>query len=138
MKQNNGQAMTMPGGILFGAAISFLWTMIAAGFLAWLIHREVVAESSIGYGSMLILLIGSFLGANVGWRKVKSQRLITSLSVGLLYIIMLISLTAFFFGGQYQGMGVTALLVMGGSLLSILVIPSRKRTRQGRVPKIRL
>ena len=63
MKRNNGRAMSMPGGILYGALISYVWTILTAGILAWMIHKEMVAETTIGYGSMVILLTGATLGS---------------------------------------------------------------------------
>ena len=138
MKGNNGRAMTLPGGVVYGALISFTWTLLVAGILAWLIHKEMIAETAIGYGSMVILLSGATLGSYLGLKKVMCKRLVTSMSVGLLYIVLLLVMTAFFFGGQYQGMAVTGLLILGGSLLSVMIGPGNKRNKQGRVRKIRL
>ena len=39
---------------------------------------------------------------------------------------MALAVTAVFFGGQYQGMGVTALMVLCGSVLVILLAPGGK------------
>ena len=138
MKGNNGRAMTLPGGVVYGALISFTWTLLVAGILAWLIHKEMIAETAIGYGSMVILLSGATLGSYLGWKKVMCKRLVTSMLVGLLYIVLLLVMTAFFFGGQYRGMAVTGLLILGGSLLSVMIGPGNKRNKQGRVRKIRL
>ena len=138
MKMNNGRAMTLPGGVAYGALISFTWTLLAAGFLAWMIHKEMVAETTIGYGSMVILLSGATLGSYAGWKKVMCKRLLASMGVGLLYMVLLLGVTAFFFGGQYQGMAVTGLLILGGSLLSVMIGPGHKRSKQGRLRKIRM
>lgn len=138
MKGNNGRAMTMPGGVLYGGLLAFAWTLLAAGILAWMIHKEMIAETAIGYGSMVILLCGATLGAYVGWKKVRCKRFVTSMGVGLLYMVLLLGMTAFFFGGQYEGMAVTGLVILGGSLLSVLIGPNHKRGKQGRVRKIRL
>ena len=136
--KSTGHAMTMPGGIAWGASISMGWTWIMAGILGWLVHRELIAQDAIGYGSMAILLSGSMLGAYIGWKKVMRKRFATALCVGVMYLTLLLGMTALFFGGQYQGVGVTALLVIGGSLLTVLMDAGHKTKQRSRYRKIRL
>ena len=133
---HKGRAMTIPGGALLGAVYALLWTLMASGLLGWLIQTEQLAEKSVGYGSMVIFLTASMLGAGMAYRKVKHQRAIVCLSSGGIYQMLLLAVTALFFGGQYYGFGVTVFLIMGGSAATIFLGMERKRGRERKI-KIR-
>ena len=60
-----GTAAAMPVGLAIGLGVSMGVTLLGSGILAWLINREMVAQSGIGYGSLGILLAASLLGAAV-------------------------------------------------------------------------
>lgn len=137
-RKPNGRAMTLPAGSALGAAFALLWTLISSGFLAWLIHNERLPEEAIGYGSMVILLSASILGALVAYGKVKKQRMLTSACSGGIYLLMLLAITALFFGGKYSGMGVTALLILGGSGTAALLGMRQGKSRMKRGRKIRI
>lgn len=116
-----GKAMTIPGGVFLGASTALLWTVAAAALVAMMIDRKVFTVEAIGYGSMAILLSASFMGSLIAWIKVKHQKTLVCLSTGAAYLLILMSLTAMFFGGQYEAVGVTALLVFAGCVLVILM-----------------
>ena len=141
MKRNgshNGRASTVPGGMIFGAMVGFVWTLILSGILGWLIHRQIFDEMTLGYGSMAILLTASVLAAKVSYGKIQRQRAIACLGAGAVYLLILVGITAFFFGGQYSGFGVTALLVLGGSGAAVFLTMERQNRKTGRGRKIRL
>ena len=130
-----GTAVTMPMGIGIGCGISLMLTLLGAGVIAKLISAEILQETSIGYSAMMILLISSAAGAAVAIRKVQKRMLQVSLLVGVIYYGMLLASTAIFFGGHYQGMGVTGLLVVAGCAAVILMEnrdKKRIRFRKGR------
>jgi len=110
-----GRALTIPGGLALGAAVSLGITLLASAFLAWLVDSEKMPWENIGYGIMVLLLSASFLGAMAAYHRVKRQRLMVCLLSGVLYLGILLSLTALFFGGQFDAIGITAALVMGAS-----------------------
>lgn len=116
-----GRASSMPGGLIFGAAVSITITVIAAALLAWLINREVVSQSSIGYGIIGLLLMSSFTGSMASFARIKRQRMLVCLAAGGIYFGILLACTALFFGGQYSGVGVTALVVAAGALSAALL-----------------
>lgn len=135
--KNRGRAIPLPMGAALGALYGFIWTWMAAAFLSWMIHKEWIEMESVGYGSMIILLTASMLAGLTGYRKVKSRRFLSCLSGGVVYLILLLAMTALFFGGQYSGTGVTALLVLGGSAASVFIsMESERGSRKGR--KIRV
>ena len=109
-----GTAKSMPGGLALGWGISLAVTLLGAMLFAALISREMIRAEAIGYCSMGILLVASMLGAAVAIGAVKRRRAYVCGLSGLIYYGTLLGMTALFFGGQYQGMGVTALLVAAG------------------------
>lgn len=122
-----GKASSVPVGLFYGAITSMGTTLLIAGILAKLIDGEAMAWENIGYGIMLLLLLASFLGANVASGKIKRQHLLICLMSGMTYMAILLSITALFFGGQYDGIWVTLLLVLGGSLSAALLRTHEKR-----------
>ena len=120
----------MPAGIGIGCGISLGVTLLGAGITAKLISEEILRENAIGYGAMLVILLASICGAGAAVGKVKKRRLQVSLLVGLGYFASLFAMTALFFGGQYQGMGVTALLVFAGAGTVILLGLREKKSRK--------
>lgn len=123
----SGKAVSMPAGLAVGGAISLGMTLALAGILAKMVETEALAEENIGYGTMILLLISSMLGAMVSSGKIKRQRLLVCALSGVVYMGILLSITALFFGGQYEAVGVTALLVMGGSMTAAFVGLNGKR-----------
>lgn len=116
-----GRAMSMPAGLMVGGGISLGITILLTAAFAWLLNTERLQWEKIGYWIMGMLLIGSFSGAMTACGKIKRQRLLVSLLSGALYMGTLLAITALFFGGQYDGVVVTAILVMGGSLAAGLL-----------------
>ena len=130
-----GTAVSMPMGIGIGCGISMILTILGAGTVAKLISDEILRETAIGYGAMGIVLLASVCGAAIAANKVKKRRLQVSLLVGTGYFLMLFAMTALFFGGQYQGIGVTALLVLAGTGTVVLLGSREKKSgkfRKGR------
>ena len=128
-RKATGRASSMPIGVLAGGACAFAGTMLTSAVLAKLVDMEIIPQDKIGYGIMVLLLLCAFLGANKACRRVKRQYLIVSAISAGFYYSMLLSVTALFFGGQYSGMGVTAVLVLCGSLLAVFL---RSGNREGR------
>ena len=128
-RKATGRASSMPIGVLAGGTCAFAGTMLTSAVLAKLVDMEIIPQDKIGYGIMVLLLLCAFLGANEACRRVKRQYLIVSAISAGFYYSMLLSVTALFFGGQYCGMGVTAVLVLCGSLLAVFL---RSGNREGR------
>lgn len=114
-KKPTGRAVSMPVGLAMGGIIALLWTVLGSMLVAKLIESEVMQESSVGYGAGGILLVGAFLASMVSFRKIKHQRVLVCMISGAVYFVCLLGITALFFGGQYQAVGVTGLLILAGS-----------------------
>ena len=123
-----GRAMSMPAGIAMGVGVSLLLTLLGAIILGWLIDRELLEVNSIGYGAMIILLVASFTGALTAKLRIKHRLMIVCLLNGGGYFLSLLGVTALFFGGQYQGMGVTLALVLAGAASAGLLHLKKKKS----------
>lgn len=114
-QKRTGRAASLPGGLAFGAAISLSITLFAAAILAKMLDTEKLLWENIGYGIMILLLTASYAGAISAYIRIKRQRLMVCLLSGTVYFAILLSITALFFGGQYEAVGVTAALILAGS-----------------------
>lgn len=115
-----GKAMSVPGGIGLAAVVSIATTLLMSGLLAWLVLTERVGEIAVGYGTMVILLVSSFLGAMIAAGVIKHRKMMVCLLSGAAYLLCLLACTALFLGGQYQGVGVSVLLILAGCVAAAL------------------
>lgn len=130
-----GTAMSMPAGLAIGGIWSLVITIVMSAVIAKLIEGEAVGQGSVGYFVISILLIGSITGALMSFGRIKRRRMVVCLISGLIYYCILLSITALCFGGQYQGMGVTGLVVLGGSCCAGLMgMHEKKQGRKGKLP----
>ena len=73
---------------------------------------------------MLILALAAVIGTWIAVMLIKRLRLQMSLLFAGCFYLVLLSMTALLFGGQYQGMGVSAVIVLAGSM-AIAFLPSK-------------
>lgn len=131
-----GTASSTPGGLALGWGVGMGITVLGAAVCAHLISKETIAGEGIGYCAMVIVLLSTVLGALVSAGKIKRRRLQVCLMSGAVYYATLLAGTALFFGGQYQGMGVTGLLVLAGCGVVILMGMNGGKQRRPRKRKI--
>ncbi len=110
---------SMPAAIGMGLFASLAVTLIGAGVLAWLMATERVGDGSMGIGCGVILAVASAAGALLASSMAGTQRLVVSAITAACYYALLLGMTALLFGGEYKGMGTTALWILGGGILSI-------------------
>ena len=120
------RAMTIPAGLAVSVGTALALTAACSGLAAWMILRGLIPETVAGYLAMVILLASSAVGAIVAEGTIQRLRAQMCLAAAGGYYLSLLVVTAVFFGGQYQGMGVTALMVACGSALVILLAPGGK------------
>lgn len=128
----SGRASSMLSGLLAGLTLSIGITVLLAGLSAKLVDLQWIGEKSIGYCAMVILMSAPYFGAGLAYRRIKRQRLAVCVMSGGLYFLSLMGITALFFGGQYEAVGVTLLLVIGSVGLSLLVGDGRNRAGKNR------
>ncbi len=132
-KKLTGRASSIPMGLVWSLLVSMGVTLLCCVALTSMIAGEHMPETAIGYGAMGTLLLASVSGALMAIWRVKHRYLLMCVCSGACYYLCLLCCTALFFGGQYQGMGTTALVVLGGSVLAALATVrksgGRKRAR---------
>lgn len=126
-QKNTGRATSMPTGLACGAVVSLSVTLLASAMIAKLVESGYLEETGIGYGIIVALMTASFLGALTAAGRIKRQRLMVCVISGMIHYMSLLGITGLFFGGQYEAVGVTGLLVMGGSMLAVLASGGEKR-----------
>lgn len=109
-----GKAMSMPLGMSIGLAVCMALTMAATAVISNLVLSEKLGEGAVGYCAIVTLLLSSAAGAWLAAVLVKRRWMIVCVGVGFSYFLTLLAITALFFGGQYQGVAVTALVIFGG------------------------
>ena len=124
-----GRAMSMPTGIAVGTLTSTAITILGCFLLAKTVQNGFLKQESIGYGILFLLLLASFLGACTARGKIKRRNLMVCMLSGLIYFLLLLSITALFFGGQYNGTGVTALLILCGSATAAMTSGGKRKSR---------
>lgn len=127
-RKTKGTATAIPTGLAFGGLISLIVTVAGAAATAHLLMNQRIGENGIGYASMIILFVASLLGAWGAFGCIKKQRLQICVMAAAVYYLLLLAITALFFGGQYQGMGVTAVVIVIGAL-TVALFPTGGSTK---------
>ena len=131
----SGRSKPMAVGLAIGTVISLIVTLLGACIIANLVLSGKMVAETIGYGAMLIVLFASALGAWISAGLIKRRWMVVCLGTGGSYYLVLLAITALFFGGQYQGLGVTVLLVLGGCGAVGLLGLRGEKTRSKKVRK---
>ena len=134
-KKVSGTAMSMPAGLGIGLLVALVITIAGAAITAWLISSEKIGEGSSGYAVMVILALAAGLGALSAVYLIKKQRLQVCMLSGVCYYLSLLAMTALLFGGQYQGMGVSAIVILGICAL-IAFLPTKNGQIKGKRKKL--
>ena len=122
-----GRSSSLGSGIAAGVAAALALTLLLGALLALFISREVVRQESLGYGVMVILFLAAALGSRLAYGKVRHQRPLVFLLTAVSYLVSLTAITALFFGGQFEGIFPTAMLIIGGSGTAFL-LPGQGRS----------
>ena len=122
MINHSGKAKSVPVGLTMGALTGLGITLILSVAAAKMVDTGTVKETGIGYIAMGILMVSSFAAALTSVNSIKHRKMMVCGLSALIYYGILLSLTALFFGGQYQGMGVTGLVVLCGAALALMAV----------------
>lgn len=131
-KKITGRAASVPAGLAIGALVSVAVTVLISAIGAYLVINEMLPQEQIGYCSIFALLASSILGAITAANRVKHRNLVVSLLSGLAYFVILLSVTALFFGGQYEGVGVTFIVILLGTAAAALITSREGNGRSNR------
>ena len=135
------KAWPIPTGLLAGIGAALVVTAMGAGAAAWAILSGAISEGASGYCAMAVLLLSAVAGASVAMGTIQRLRLQVCLAAGGGYYLCLLLINAIFWGGQYEGFGATAAMVLCGCVLVILLTPggqnrAGRRRRKNRTRKL--
>ena len=117
----------IPKAVARGVATSILIMVGGAALMSVLILREIIKETAVGYCAMGILLLSSMEGTRAAVRKSEGKIFTVAVLTGAVYAGILLILNAMLYKGGYEGVGVSVLLIIGGSIASgFLTIPDRR------------
>lgn len=119
-QNRTGRTLSMPAGVAAGTGISMGLTLILSMFLARLVSTEKLEWDRIGYGIIVILLTASVMGTKAACVMIRRRKLMLCIIAAVLYWLSLLMTTALFFGGQYDGIGVTGIVIFSGSAIVCL------------------
>lgn len=120
-RKPTGRAVSMAAGLGIGAGFALIWSILGTMVTAKILDMQMIPESAIGYCTAIILATASFGAAMIAYGKIKRLRTAVCLASGGIYFLMLLCMTALIFGGQYTGVGVTALMILAGSGAAVLL-----------------
>lgn len=127
-----GRARSIPVGMAVGWGIGLLVTVSAAAILTQIILSGAMSERMTGVGAYLILPMAAALDALVAASMIKRRWAQVCLGAGGLYFLTLLGISALLFGGQYQGVGISLLLIMGSSAAVGMLGSKREKHTSGK------
>lgn len=122
---------TAPKNVVKGLVTGILITLVGTAVMSALIIREMLKESAIGYVSMGILLAASIAAAFVAMKNAERRKGVIAAITGASYAVVLLALNALLYRGGYEGVGVTMLLIAGGSMSAIMLGANQKKKGHG-------
>lgn len=117
--QNTGKSIPFAIGV--GTGISLVVMMLGILITALLLMNETIKESAIGYGVMIITIVSAIAGCATTVTLARNRILVLSICTAFVFALLLLAITALFFGGQYNGVWVTMLMIIGSSVAVALV-----------------
>ncbi len=133
MKKMIAKTGSIPLSLALGTGSGLAVSLIGACILAWLISTEKIGHAALNNAVLIILLLSSATAATVSTISAKQKRLLMCVLSGACYLVVLLASTALIFGGQYQGVGVTALAVLAGCMgVCLLGLNTGKRRKTGK------
>lgn len=123
-----GRSMSVQGGLILSGTTSLGITLLLSALLAKLLDSQKLSWEQAGYWIMGMLFAAAFAGAKAAIAAIKRQRLAVSVMSGMLYWGVLLCITALFFGGNFDAVPETALIIIAGSGCAAMVsLPLKKR-----------
>ena len=104
--------------IAVGVCVSMISMLIATFILSMLVHHERISVNGFKYGMMVILMVSGLLGSCTAIKRYGEKRVCIGALAGLAYGVVLLGMTALFFGGRYQRTMATLFLLLGMGIVS--------------------
>ena len=125
MKKISAENFVIPIGIGIALLVSLTITLLGAALGAWAIVTGKIGEGTIGLVTTPTIILAAAVGALIGSVIIKKMRLPMCLICGMCYLLSLLAITALFFDGQYQGIGLGLIAVLAGCV-PVAFLPGKK------------
>ena len=135
VRKQSAWLQKLPKSLGISMIVSVGSALVGSAVGAWLLSLEKLEEGNIGYITMILLLVSSFLGALVATRLINEKRMLVCLCAGGVYLLSLLGITALFFGGIYSGVGESALVILAGVLSVALIALKGTKSTKKRIKK---
>ena len=120
MMKRTGCAKSMPAGLAIGAGSAMGITLLGCGLSAKLVDMELMEQGKIGYAIMIVLMAASFASAIVSCKKIRRRKALVCACSGAVYMLLLLIMTALFFGADYEAVWETMAVISAGSMLALI------------------
>lgn len=127
-----GRSMSMLAGSALGLAVEMAITLVLCAILADQVLKESISQGAVGYWSIAIVALAAAAGAAVSAWSIKRRWGMVCLVAGALYFLTLLAITAFCFGGEYQGFWATGATIL--TAVSAVAALGLRRKRGPRLP----
>ncbi len=134
-KKVSGKAKGMPIGLLWGVGAGLMVTFFFVAAMTQLILSGTLAETAMGYGTMLALPISTATAAAISYGMIKCRRMQVCLLSGGIYVLCLLMINVLFFGGQFEGIVVTVALSFLGAFIVGMAGIKKEHKKTGKVRK---
>lgn len=137
LKGQTGRSPNAAKAVLKGTATALSGGILCAAILAKLVDAGVLRMESIGYGILASHLLVVFMGTRTAMACGGKKGAAAAAVTGGTYYLSLLIVNGLFFGGSFAGMGVTLLLVVAGTLATIMTEGQgrkKKRRRHYKIP----
>ena len=124
----SGKSSSVPSGIMIGALLAMGITVIGSAIIAKMVDLGYIQQRNVGYGIMVMLVAASYAGVTISCKRIRRRFLMTALLTAIVYWLFLLGITALFFGGQYDAILETGLLIVCGSVIALLSIIGHKKS----------
>ena len=133
--RTTGKSMSIPGGLALSGVTSMCITLLFSLLLAKLLNDQKVSWDQVGYWIIVMLFTSAFLGAKAAITSIRRPRVVISVMSGTLYWALLLCITALFFGGNFDAVSETAMVIIAGSSCAAMVSLPQKKKRSIRSRK---
>ncbi len=134
--KQTGKTISVPKGLALSEIVSMGITLMLSFTLAKMLDAQNLSWEQAGYWIMIMLFTAAFSGAKVAAASIRRQKVFISVMSGILYWGSLLCVTALFFGGNYEAVPETGLIIMAGSgCAAMLSVPQWKKRGQRRIKR---
>lgn len=128
MKKSIHKTASLPLSIAFGVLTGMIVTFLGALLMTYLTNTESMQLQTMTTLSAITQLVAAAVGVFVSTMLVRERQLITGMVTAAAYFLILLAGTAMFFGGEYDNVGVGALVIMAaGSMVVLLRMRGKKK-----------